>query len=310
MKKFIFFKTVLYRSLFEKDYDCVVPNSTLLEFIINDYKDDVNYIYTKEYIEDRDLHDRVAKSVFKIISKYNLPRHIEQEVILPERFQTIVNEFFSEYGGGINKKFEQLKRDGQIEYLPYYSVSDTATNNIFMLGKTYVVVSTPNTVDGLLSFAHEIGHAYAYSMIEDKDASYDVCLSYYEFYSSFIQRMMTQYLMDKKIFPKDVVKSNMKFFKELELYALDVAGLKNLSSKEIINSKKFVSIIGLFGKYLSLIKEYDYGEDREGTLERIDDYLSSQGMVSKKESLDILGIDYEELISGNKLQKVLKKNNM
>ena len=300
----------LYETLYHQQYECDINISTLLTYIINDKQNDPNYIYTDEYLEDRDTHDKVARTIFSIIHKYNLPTSIEQEPILIERFENIVDSFFADYGGDINKKYEQLKRDRQIHFVPYKTNTGSETNNIFMLGKTYAVVAVPNTIEGLTTFAHEVGHAYAYSVIENKDASYDACLSYYDFYSSFMQRMMIKYLEDNKILKRDIHKSNQKFFKELEQFASDIANLKNLSKEEIINSKKFVSMIYMYGKYLSLIKEYDYDQDREGTLEQIEDYLRSQGTVSKKESLDILGIDYDELISGNKLQKVLKKNNM
>ena len=300
----------LYETLFNQKYECEINSSTLLTYIINEKENDFNYIYTSEYLEDKDTHDKVARTLFQIIHKYNLPSSIEQEPIFIGRFENIVDSFFEDYGGGISKKYHQLKNDNQIHFIPYRTNTGSETDNIFMLGKTYTIVSDANTIDGLLTFAHEVGRAYAYSAIEENDAAYDACFSYCDFYPSFIERMMTRYLIDNKLLSRDTFKSNQKFFKELELYAMDVANLKNLSKKEILNSKKFVSMIYMYGKYLSLIKEYDYDQDREGTLEQIDEYLKRQGSISKKESLDILGIDYDELVSGNKLQKVLKKNNM
>ena len=100
-----------------------------------------------------------------------------------------------------------------------------------------------------------------------------------------------------------------KYFKELGLYAKDLLSYKDLS-EPVEDDRLSSAMIYMYGKYLGAIKYLDYTEDKEGTLERIDDYLKSQGLVTKEEALDILGLDYDELISGKKLERVLKKNNM
>ena len=301
----------LYFNLFHEKYNCVVPKSTLMEYVISLGDKSIDQIYCEEYLEDKERHNEVANTILQVLSKYQLPGRIVQEIIKPKEFIEIVNSFFKSTGGEIGKEYESLIKSNHINFTRE-GYKDSETDHVFMLNKSYVSINAKSTVEGLIDFAHEVGHAYAKSKIQDSEAAYNDCLSYYEFYSCFMERMMIRYLIDNGIVLNDAIKSNQKYFKELGLFAKDLLAYKGLEKgvTGIEDDRLSSAMIYMYGKYLGAIKSLDYTEDREETIERIDDYLKSQGIASKEESLDILGIDYDELISGKKLERTLKKNNM
>jgi oligoendopeptidase F len=198
----------LYKNVFHKDYSIIVPRVPLLEVVISREDKSVNQIYREEYLKNKQYHDDIVQSVCSIMSKYDLSDQIKQEPIRLHTFLDIVNSFFAEYGGGLNKTFQDLVKNAHIDFLSIKDNPSSETNNIFMLNKSYVTLNTRNDVEGLLTFAHEIGHAYAHSMIKDNKASYDDCMSFYEFYSSFMERVMIDYLLRNNIMVEDTNKSN------------------------------------------------------------------------------------------------------
>ena len=302
----------LYKNVYHSEYKVIVPNIPLFDIVVSREDKSVNQLYREEYLNNREYHDEIIKSVYEIMSKYNLVGSIKQEPIRLDYFLDIINSFFCEFGGKQYETYQELLKKAHIDYFSIKANPSSETNHIFMLGKSYVTINARNDVEGLLVFAHEIGHAYANSMIKNNKASYDDCISFYEFYSSFMERIMIDYLLRNNIMVEDTKKSNYNYFKYFKKYARDLSEFKDFSLAKILenNSKLSDSMIYFYGEYLGIIKESDYYDDKEGTIERINDYLRNQSLVSREKSLDILGIDYDELISGKKLKRILNKNNM
>ncbi len=308
----VFLLLDLYKNLYHEEYKVHVPQSTLLEVFLSLEEKSFEQVYREEYLSDRQTHDSVANTITKIMSKYNLPNSIKQSYISSTDYMDIIWGFLNSFDSDLKDKLTKLIDEQHIDLFTTKMNKDCETDNIFMLDKSYVTVNMRHDVEGMLKFVHELAHAYAHSLMQDKEAAYNEWTSYYEFYSSFVERMMIRYLIDNNILSEDAIKSNKKFFKQLELYSSDIVPYKNYTKNEVNrhSNKLASSMVYMYGEYLSLIKEHDYMEDKEGTLEQVKEYLTSQGIASKEESLEILGIDREELVSGKKLQRVLNKNNM
>ena len=115
----------LYRLLYGEEYKCDIPKSTLLEYLIRSEDKSVGQLYYEEYTSNRILHDRVADTIFRTISKYHLPKQMIQERINPKEFYEIVDSFFYDYGGGTKEVFEQLKKKEHIAVQPYSYINNS-----------------------------------------------------------------------------------------------------------------------------------------------------------------------------------------
>ena len=144
-------------------------------------------------------------------------------------------------------------------------------------------------------------------MIKDYDLSYNDCKTYYEFFSSFLERMMLLFLKGYRIYNNDVNDSNNKYLSQLKKYSDNLLKYLDKDKNAIINNKHIItpSMIYFYGEYLALIKEYDYMRNQFETKNRIKEYLKYRGSINKDEELEILGISHSDLYSGEKVKQLL-----
>lgn len=296
----------IYRNLTGENYEINIKRNLLLESTYGKDKS-VEDTYIDEYIKNKSFNDFVFKKVNDILSNYGEKKDIKEKDIDYEEFLSILETFLFNYDSRMYEYYNYLVKNGYVDWFTYKNRSTNETNNIFLLNKRYVLLDNDYDVEGLCTIVHEIGHAYAQSLIKDYNVSYNDCNTYYEFFSSFMERMMFFYLRDNSLYINDVNNSNYKYLTQLKMYTNDLLKFNN-KSNEIIRSNKGIistSLIYFYGEYLALIKEYDFMHNQFETKNRIKEFLKYRGSVSKAKELEILGISSFDLLSGDKVQKLL-----
>ncbi len=297
----------LYKNLYKEDYEVDIHHNYDFERTISETDDKVEDIYVKEFIKDRELHYSLACKLMSIV-----PFSREYNGRLEEIDYDLVFKLVEDFLKSFNPKMYELYKDLSNGYIDFYTSKSnpiSEANNIFMINKKYIAISPKTTIDASLSIIHELAHAYSFDFLKNHNEAYNACKSYFEFYPYFMERMFLLYLEENNLHLKDV--DHLRRFNnaKLRMNANSFIYFYTKKKNELEEDSSMVcgTMVYLYGNYISGLKEADYLDDREGTLQRIDEFLEQRGSVSKEESLNILGLDKDELLSGKKLQRILKK---
>ncbi len=296
----------IYRNLTGEDYKIDIRRNLVLE---SKYCKDksVEDTYIDEYLEDKKFNDIVFSKANSILYNYSEKKDIKEKDIKYEDFLDLLETFLVNYDSKIYAYYKYLSSKGYIDWFTYKNRSTNETNNIFLLNKRYILLDNDYDVEGLCTIVHEIGHAYAQNLVKDYNVSYNDCNTYYEFFSSFMERMMLFYLKGNRLYKSDVNNSDNKYLTQLKMYTDDLIKFENKSNETIRSNKGIIStsLIYFYGEYLALIKEYDYMHGQIETKNRINEFLKYRGSFSKEKELELLGVSRLDLLSGDKVQKLL-----
>ncbi len=298
----------IYKTISGKDYSKPIKRNLLLESMTFVEDEKVVDIYKNEYLNDRDYHNRVFRNMFVILSKcVSKPNKFDDDIDFTD-YEKIIDSFLESFNKDMFEYYIYLKNNGYIDLFTEKDREENETNNIFMLNKRYILLGSRISIEGAHVIIHEIGHAYSQKLEKDNDASYNDCYSFFEFYSSFMERMFTNYLLSNKLYVKDAKIVNDKYLYQLRLYAKDLMLFREKNNDYIRENIEILasSMIYFYGEYLALIKEYDYYNNKGETIDRINEYLKYQGTISKDEGLEILDVSKLELVTTDKVRKLLK----
>lgn len=274
-----------------------------------------------EYFNNQDFYNEVAINILNLYEKENiyfLERQRNQQKISRKEYFEIIHDFLSKYDYRLCNKSYNLIKNNEIDIDGNMIWDAGSTYNTFELNKQYVVIENNSSIEGAVTYIHELGHAFSYDLLlnRSKKQSYNCDYNFIEFYPHYLEKVFTDYLIKNNIHLTDAITSSNYFYESLYNYLFDLIDCNDyviddlsfendeLTPTEI---KEYIldSVSYSEGLYLGCIKAYDANIDLEPTKEQVDNYLFGQGLNSKIESLEILGIDENEIFNGKKLQKSL-----
>ena len=235
----------------------------------------------------------------------------EEELRLKE-FIDIIYSFASSYDEKFYKIAHEMITD---EKVSIKNDSRCSTLNSIYDGDNYILISGPCKIEAAGSLIHELGHVYCHKMLDNRSKSqlYNDELSFYEFYSEFVEMLFYDYVRENNIKRMDDLFSENAMIATLEYYLVDLYDaylLKdNLSDDEdtldIVSDAYEYS----YGIVLATYMANRYYEDREDVRTRCNEFMYMQGLNDSTKELNTLGITKDELLSGHALEKRLVRHN-
>lgn len=235
----------------------------------------------------------------------------EEELRLKE-FIDIIYSFASSYDEKFYKIAHEMITD---EKVSIKNDSRCSTLNSIYDGDNYILISGPCKIEAAGSLIHELGHVYCHKMLDNRSKSqlYNDELSFYEFYSEFVEMLFYDYVRENNIKRRDALFSENAMLASLEYYLVDLYDaylLKdNLSDDEdtldIVSDAYEYS----YGIVLATYMANRYYEDREDVRTRCNEFMYMQGLNDSTKELNTLGITKDELLSGHALEKRLVRHN-
>ena len=244
-------------------------------------------------------------------------------------FKDIILDYYSSFGEKeykIAKKYFDEKRihlnypinDGAVAY--YLST---------FFNKSGYIILKPDKLDSysMLALVHELGHAIDYETLyfqQGKKRNF-LCDYLIEVPSTFFELGLTEFLKKNKIdedgaylLKQDTIaKGNNSFFgindfiNERYIYGdvgVDINGNSLLHNGEIVNVKDdiFYGMATYLALYLHSMIKGNY--DKE-FMKKFYTFLATRRECSLKDSLDILGINYDEFVSADMILSDVEENN-
>lgn len=235
----------------------------------------------------------------------------EEELRLKE-FIDIIYSFASSYDEKFYKIAHEMITD---EKVSIKNDSRCSTLNSIYDGDNYILISGPCKIEAAGSLIHELGHVYCHKMLDNRSKSqlYNDELSFYKFYSEFVEMLFYDYVRENNIKRRDALFSENAMLASLEYYLVDLYDaylLKdNLSDDEdtldIVSDAYEYS----YGIVLATYMANRYYEDREDVRTRCNEFMYMQGLNDSTKELNTLGITKDELLSGHALEKRLVRHN-
>ena len=238
------------------------------------------------------------------------------------------------------KFFKSLVDNKQIEmgYVGDYSnMAETTWLNC--LNKSYVCCSSSTyNFYSLISLVHEVGHAYEASVVNNKNNKSFSTL-FYEVSSCFFEYLFLRYVNDRRILVNDGKILEFDFLYDIYYFFFQnvlVQSLGNIfilddynltidffTKKKLVDelNRKYNSNIQLddnpinvrdaliygYGRLIG-INIYDrYVDDKKDILKRFDNFMNQYTLVGTFDSIDVLGISKDDLISNKVLKRTLKE---
>lgn len=252
----------------------------------------------------------------------------------------ILFDFFDSMGDKYYKFFKSLVDNKQIEmgYVGDYSnMAETTWLNC--LNKSYVCCSSSTyNFYSLISLVHEVGHAYEASVVNNKNNKSFSTL-FYEVSSCFFEYLFLRYVNDRRILVNDGKILEFDFLYDIYYFFFQnvlVQSLGNIfilddynltidffTKKKLVDelNRKYNSNIQLddnpinvrdaliygYGRLIG-INIYDrYVDDKKDILKRFDNFMNQYTLVGTFDSIDVLGISKDDLISNKALKRTLKE---
>lgn len=305
----------IYRNITGTDCDIKLPNIIRVEdVIIDNYKSNkktifipceksVSEVYKEIFLSDKKYYSDLSRNVLNFTNPFPLKNG---KKLNEKTYFELLNEFLSCYDPNLLAIFEKLKKENLIDFRR--TGRDTFTANIFSLNKIYAVVDRRMDIYGLNSFVHELGHVYSYSKINSESQAYNDIFYLPEFYSSFMELMLIDFFETNNILESDTSNLKKYFLGRMRRDADSIDKIISIPEERILDYEDIFLPPMLYfeSAYLSLIMNEMYMKDKEGTRERIDDYLKNQGMISRDQTLELLGTSRKEVTSGYTLKRIIK----
>jgi len=325
----------LYRSKSLSDYNCKL--NTLL-MLCNLYKDlsydDIKitvpsikeynaYLYKKQgaldytldaYFFDRKEHSHLSG---KVLTTYNRSgfydrggEHSTRKIDDKTKFE-LINDFLGDYDKRVQKQFNYMQMNGLID-TNAKDIIDCATYSIFDKSKSYILLDKFKSIYDIDILMHELGHAYSFSVISNRSKSQSMTYhkSYYEMYSMYMELSFQEFLKKNHIFLKDALLTENNYYAFMYYYFNFLKNSNEIEDDDTLtfDDMEYIknAFIYSYGYYIALLVHEKSMSDKEGTKERLDDYLAYQGLIDYDKQLEILGLTRDGLKNMKVLRKRLK----
>lgn len=235
----------------------------------------------------------------------------EEELRLKD-FIDIVYSFASSYDEKFYKIAHEMITD---EKVSIKNDSRCSTLNSIYDGDNYILISGPCKIEAAGSLIHELGHVYCHKMLDNRSKSqlYNDELSFYEFYSEFVEMLFYDYVRENNIKRRDALFSENAMLASLEYYLVDLYDAYLLKDN-LSDDKDTLDIVSdayeySYGIVLATYMANRYYEDKEDVRTRCNEFMYMQGLNNSTKELNTLGITKDELLSGHALEKRLVRHN-
>ena len=234
-----------------------------------------------------------------------------EEKLRLKDFIDIVYSFASSYDEKFYKIAHEMITD---EKISVKNDSRCSTLNTIYDGDNYILISGPFKIESAGSLIHELGHVYCHRMLDNRSKSqlYNDELSFYEFYSEFVEMLFYDYVRENNIKRRDALFSENAMLASLEYYLVDLYDayeLRNISVDEdtldVVNDAYEYS----YGIVLAMYMANRYYEDKKDVITRCNEFMFMQGLNDSTKELNTLGITKDELLNGHALEKRLVRHN-
>lgn len=273
-----------------------------------------SYLYEilGDYLINKKEHNALTG---KIISTYHRSGFVECDMetattkISRKNQLELINEFLFDLNPDIQKQFNYMHMNNLIDTEEKEYESNN-TYYVFSKAKPYVLVDKCENIFDIDVLMHEIGHAYSIKKLENKSRIQMLNFSktYYEMFSEYMELCFQDYLKKNYLYPRDayIIENSYYSYLYYHSYALkkcekviENSGITCDDTLDYINQ----AFIYTYGEYLAMRIHEKRLNDKEGTEEALNDFLSYQGLLTYDEQLNLFGLNRDNL----KDMKVLKK---
>lgn len=301
--------SILYRQLTGIELDISFPN-------INNYysKVDLRKFNSDESLEqyyfNQKEHNKLSGKILSTFNRSGINFSIldkDTSKISREKQIELINAFLYDLSPKILELFNTMTKNGLIDNSPALLPEGIGGVTFFDYGdKEYILLKESNRIKFVDYLMHELGHAYSYKMLENKSRKQQFSFgdTFFEMPSTFMELCFQDFLKRNHILEEDRLKLQIDYYYKMHFFFNNLKNCKYVTVLDFDNIRKMhYSYVYSYGYYLAMLIHEDKLKDKEATLERLDDYLSYQGLLDRDEQLKIFGLDRDKL----KNMKVLKK---
>lgn len=277
-----------------------------------------NILFNEDPILNAFLCDRVINTFndnsYVFYNRYPLNKLTQKEFIEIQRdflytFEERILKIFDEYS-----KRELIDLTGCIE--------DNAITFTKLTSNAHIIL-LPNRFDinNISILSHELGHLFEATLLDkrSKKQLFNRRFTYEEFISHYLEFNLQHYLKENHIYLKDTLIVENELLNRLLTYFKDmIKSIEELETNPKIEDKNerlsMVNDINEFysyayGSLLGLLMHERYIENDKETRKDVDNYLFNAELYSRSDSIELLGINKQDLFDSKVLSKRIKKHN-
>lgn len=305
-----------YNALTNDKIEIHIPNNIYYLTKLNNSRGYIEYILD-EYFNNRKEHNRLAGKVLGTFHRSNF-NSLELEegtsIISNKVIMELIDAFLIDLNPNMRKEFNYLLMNGLIDDT-FKEQGTNITFFNFFKSKPYILVDKLENIFDIDVLMHELGHAYSLKMVENKSYNQSLWFTkqYYEMYSIYVELCFQEFLKKNHVFTKDALVIENSFYTYMYTYFKDIKESNDIKDDYTLNTYSMETIkdafIYSYGHYLAMLLHEKRMNDKEGTEDRLNDFLSYQGLLSYDEQLKLFDLDRDKLNDMKVLKKRLKTHN-
>ena len=307
--------SILYRQLTGIELDIIIPNINNYYLKIDERKFNSDESLEQYYFNQKE-HNKLSGKVLGTFNRSGINFSIldrdTSKISLAKQIE-LINAFLYDLNPKMQVLFNNMLKNNLIDNSPVGLPEGLGGVTFFDYEtKEYILLKNSNRIKFVDYLMHELGHAYSYKMLENKSRKQQFSFgdTFFEMPSTFMELCFQDFLKRNHVYEEDRLKLQIDYFYKMHFFFFFLKNCKYVTLLDSDNIRRMhYSYIYSYGYYLSMLIHEDKLKDKESTLERLDDYLSYQGLLDRDEQLKIFGLDRDKLKDMKVLKKRLESHN-